>query len=92
MRTASLPTVRVLVVLVAGGGYLGFHVGGGTHPSGILAPPWTYLPLPHWDTHPETYPPSLGYSLPLDIPTDLLVTPGGHHWRHTHPLLCGQNG
>ena len=37
-----------------------------------LFPPWTYPPPEHAST-PWTY------LHPLDIPTSLLVTPGGHH-------------
>ena len=43
---------------------------------------WVYYGT--WDT-PLTYPPR-GHSHPLDILTLKLVTSGGHHWRHTHPL------
>ena len=43
-------------------------------------------PLPLWDTHLKplwTYPSSPPRT--YLYPPLLLVTPGGHHWRHTHP-------
>ena len=48
-------------------------------PSGSTGGEWVGI-LPGC-THPWTYPPTTPRT------HSLLVTPGGHHWRHTHPSL-----
>ena len=95
MRTAHLPTARVLVAATMcqnEGGGVSQVLGPGhgyTMGPGIPTPLGKLIPLdqfrhrhnyPLWTYSPWKYPSlSPGHTHPL------LVTPGGHHWRHAHP-------
>ena len=90
MHTARLPTERVLVAATRCQYRWRYTIGPGiNHPYPHY--PLDILTLPS----PWTYPSLPGHTHPL------LMTRGGHHWRHTHPLplwtdrrnsfACGNN-